>query len=121
MTRLSILIPALLASAIIVVIGLRSFHTETGRTRPVVLPFEVFWCEKDADCSVVDRIGCCLCSEGGAQAAVTEWRRDDLRRFLKKACRPAQVCVQVDLCDASLVARCVDRQCQLAPATSVTP
>ncbi len=113
MTRLSILIPALLASAIIVVLGLQSFHTETGTTRPVVLPFEVFWCEKDDDCSVVERIGCCPCSAGGAQAAVTEWRRDELRRFLKKACRRTQVCVQVDLCDTSLVPRCIDRHCRL--------
>jgi len=113
MKRAVAIVLALLASATLVVLGIRSFHRGTARSRPVVLPFEVFWCGKDQDCAVVDRIGCCACSEGGSQAAVTRWRRDDLRRFLKRACGPEQVCVQVDLCRSKLRARCVDRRCRL--------
>ncbi len=105
---------ALLACAGLVLIGTRSFHSETAKTRPVVLPFEVFWCGEDSDCAVVDRIGCCDCSQGGAQAAVTGWRRDDLRRFLKRACPSEQVCVQVDMCRSDTRAKCEGRRCILA-------
>lgn len=104
-------IAALLASAVLVALGVRSFHDETALTRPLVLPFEVFWCAADDDCTIVDRIGCCSCSEGGAQASVTAWRTDDLRRFLKRACDSEQVCIQVDLCRTDLRARCKKRRC----------
>jgi len=106
-------VAALLLAAAFVALGVRSFHEGTARTRPVVLPFEVFWCAKDEDCTVVDRIGCCSCSEGGAQAAITEWRRDELRRFLKRACQPGHVCIQIDVCRSDVVPRCVDRRCTL--------
>src|SRR5512134_102659 len=95
--RIAIVV-ALVVTAAMVVLGLMSFHEGTAKTRPVVPPFDVFWCEKDADCAKVDRIGCCPCEQGGGQTAVNQWRLDDLRRFLKQACRPGQVCVQVDLC-----------------------
>lgn len=111
-------IVALLTSAVLVGLGVRSFHDETARTRPVVLPFEVFWCSENDECTVVDRIGCCGCAEGGAQAAVTAWRKDDLRRFLKQACDPQQVCVQVDLCRSDVEARCVKRRCELVVASA---
>lgn len=105
---------ALLATAVLVTLGVRSFSAGTARTRPVVLPFEVLWCAKDEDCAVVSRIGCCSCREGGAQAAITSWRRDELRRFLKQACGRNQVCIQVDVCRSDVRARCVDRRCTLA-------
>ncbi len=110
--RLSIVL-ALLASAVLLALGVLSFHRETARSKPVVPPFEVFACTEDTDCAVVERIGCCPCSEGGAQAAVTSWRRDELRRFLKGACRDTQVCVQIDLCRKNLRAACRDRRCTL--------
>lgn len=110
--RLSIAL-ALLASALLLAAGMMSFHQETARSKPVVPPFELFACTEDADCTVVKRIGCCPCSEGGAQAAVTAWRRDELRRFLKGACRDTQVCVQVDLCRENVSASCIDRRCTL--------
>lgn len=105
---------ALMASAVLVGLGVMSFHEGTARHRPVIVPFDVFWCEKDADCTMVRRIGCCSCRQGGGQAAVTTWRKDDLRRFLKQACRPEQVCVQVDTCRRDVTPRCVDRRCTLA-------
>jgi hypothetical protein len=113
MSRSIVLIAALLASAALVALGTYSFHEETARSKPVVLPFEVLWCAEDSDCAVVDRIGCCSCSQGGAQAAVTVWRRDELRRFLKKACEPEQICVQLNLCRSDVEARCVERHCTL--------
>lgn len=112
--RLSLTL-ALFASALLLALGVVSFHRETAHSKPVVPPFELFACTQDSDCAVVKRIGCCPCSEGGAQAAVTRWRRDDLRRFLKGACRDAtQVCVQVDLCRDNVSAACVERRCTLA-------
>lgn len=107
------IVVALVATAGLVVLGTASFYRGTARSRPVVPPFDLFWCQRDEDCTLVERIGCCSCVQGGAQAAVTRWHVDDLRRFLKSACRPEQVCVRVDLCRADWVARCVDRHCVL--------
>jgi hypothetical protein len=103
----------LLLTAVLVALGMVSFHEGTARSRPVVPPFDLFWCEKDDDCIAVRRIGCCSCRQGGGQAAITRWHADDLRQFLKSACRPEQVCVQVDACRSDLHPRCVDRQCRL--------
>jgi len=116
MRRLSAGVLALVTSAVLVALGVMSFQKGAFRSRPVVLPFEVFWCAKDDDCAVVKQIGCCPCSQGGGQAAVTRWRRDDLRRFLKRACDRDQVCVQVDVCRRGLAARCVKRRCTLMEA-----
>lgn len=116
MVRAATVVAALLLSAALVTLGTYSFHRETARSRPVVLPFELFWCASDDDCAVVDRIGCCSCAQGGAQAAITAWRRDELRRFLKSACESEQICVQIDLCRADVIARCVERRCELVAA-----
>jgi hypothetical protein len=108
---------ALVGSTVLVGLGVMSFHEGTAKSRPVVLPFDLFWCEKDEDCVVVERIGCCDCWQGGGQAAVTTWHADDLRRFLKHACQRAeQVCVQVDVCRSDVLPRCIDRQCKLVLA-----
>ena len=109
---------ALLATAVLLGIGVMSFHHGTAATKPVVLPFDSFWCAKDEDCTVVERIGCCSCSEGGAQGAVTRWHTDDLRLFLKSACRPRPVCVQLELCRHDVKAVCEDRACRLVPDPS---
>lgn len=110
--RFSIVL-ALVATAALVTLGVTSFYKATARTRPVIPPFDLFWCAKDDDCTIVDRIGCCPCQQGGAQAAVTSWHVDDLRRFLKSACHPEQVCVQINLCRSNAHARCVHRLCTL--------
>lgn len=108
-------IAALLATAALLGVGLLSFERGTGAVKPVVLPFDSFWCAKDEDCAVVDRIGCCPCSEGGAQGAVTRWHTDELRLFLKTACRPRPVCVQLALCRNDEKAICEDHACRLIP------
>ncbi len=105
----------LIGTAVLVALGVMSFHEGTARSRPVIVPFDLFWCERDEDCIVTGRIGCCSCRQGGGQAAITSWHRDDLRRFLKTACRPEQVCVQVNVCRSDLRARCMNRQCRLVP------
>lgn len=106
---------ALLASATLLGIGLLSFEHGTGAVKPVVLPFDSFWCAKDDDCIAVERIGCCPCSQGGAQGAVTKWHKDELRLFLKSACRPRPVCIQLDLCRNDMKAVCEDNACRLIP------
>lgn len=106
-------IGALLATAVLLGLGIVSFHHDTAAVKPVVLPFDSFWCGKDEDCTIVERIGCCACSEGGAQAAVTKWHTDELRLFLKSACRERPVCVQLDLCRNDLKAVCEDHACTL--------
>jgi hypothetical protein len=107
---------ALVGTAVLVLLGVVSFQQGTAKTRPVVPPFDLFWCEKDEDCIIADQIGCCSCKQGGGQAAITRWRADELRRFLKNACHRKQVCVQVDVCQSTVRARCVDRLCTLAHA-----
>jgi hypothetical protein len=111
-------VAALLATAVLLSIGLMSFHHGTAGTKPVVLPFDSFWCAGDEDCTVVERIGCCPCSEGGAQGAVTRWHTDELRLFLKSACRPRPVCVQLDLCRRDVKAVCEEHTCRLVPDPS---
>ena len=124
-SRLAIVL-ALLVSAAFVGVGLMSFHQETAKTRPIVFPWDVFWCNSDDDCLMVDKIGCCGCSQGGGQAAVSHSHANELRRFLKHACRGKQACVQIDVCRKDLRPRCVARQCTLvslngAPAMSGAP
>ncbi len=114
--RLSVIL-VLIVTAVLVALGVMSFKEGTARSRPVVVPFDMFWCEKDDDCVIVNRIGCCPCKQGGGQAAVTNWHRDDLRRLLKRACRPTQVCVQVNACQPGLQARCAERRCQMVHAS----
>ena len=111
-------IAALLATSLLLALGLVSFHHEIAGNKPVVLPFDSFWCAGDEDCAVVDRIGCCACSEGGAQGAVTKWHTDELRLFLKSACRPRPVCVQLDLCRNDVKPVCEKHNCRLVPDPS---
>ena len=107
------LLAALLASAGFLVLGLVQFHGKTATQRPVVPPYKLFWCQTDEDCAVVNQIGCCPCEQGGAQAAVTKWHRDDLEDFLEGACQEQQVCVQINLCREDAKAKCVDRRCRI--------
>lgn len=109
------LLLALVTSCTLVFLGLATFKKETVRSRPVVVPYDIFWCAEDDDCIVADQVGCCPCEQGGGQAAITAWHKDDLRRFVKKACRPwdKQVCVQVDTCNKNLKPVCEKRRCRL--------
>ncbi len=118
MKRLGITVAALFVSAGLLVAALSSFTTRTARIVPIVPPFDLFWCQKDADCALIDRIGCCPCEQGGAQGAVTEWHRDEFRLFLKSACKPPPKCVQVDMCRTDMTARCVDRRCRMVPKSA---
>ena len=109
------LLLALFASCAFVFVGISTFKKGTARSRPIVPPYDVFWCAENDDCIVIDQIGCCPCEQGGGQAAITAWHKDDLRRFIKKACRPwdKQVCMQVDTCDKHVESICKDRRCRL--------
>lgn len=113
--RLLATVLALLATAVLLGLGVATFHHGTATTKPVVLPFDLFWCAKDDDCVIVERIGCCDCDQGGAQGAVTKWHADELRLFLKSACRPRPVCVQLDLCRHDVKAVCEDHACRMVP------
>ena len=110
---LMLIVAAGLVTAVMLVLGTRSFYDKTAELKPVILPYDIFWCAKDDHCEVVDQVGCCPCEQGGAQAAVTSWHRDDLRRFIKDACREEPVCVQIDLCRADAEAVCRDRRCAI--------
>lgn len=116
--RLLATVVALLASAALLGLGVMSFHRGTATTKPVVLPFDLFWCAKDDDCVIVERIGCCDCDQGGAQGAITKWHADELRLFLKSACRPRPVCVQLGLCRHDVKAVCEDHACRMVPDRS---
>ncbi len=104
---------AMCASALLVAVGVRSFVARTGDTTPAVPPYDLFWCSKDEDCIRVDQVGCCECEQSGGQGAITKWHRDDLRLFLKGACRGKPVCVQIDTCRYDLQPRCEDHRCRL--------
>jgi hypothetical protein len=117
-SNLAATVAALLTTAALLGFGVMSFQDNTGGTKPVVVPFDLFWCAKDDDCIAVERIGCCSCEEGGAQGAVTRWHADDIRLFLKSACRPRPVCIQLDLCRNDTKAICEDRHCRLVPDPS---
>lgn len=124
MSRLGPLVPtvaALLATAALLGLGLSSFYKGTAATKPIVMPFDLFWCAKNEDCIIVDRIGCCSCEQGGAQGAVSRWHADELRLFLKGACRKRPVCVQFDLCRNDMKAVCQDRACRLVPDPDRAP
>ncbi len=119
-SRLAIIL-ALLTSAAFVGVGLMSFNQQTAKTRPIVFPWDVFWCNADDDCLTVDKIGCCGCWQGGGQAAVSSTHANKLRRFLKHACHGKQACVQIDLCRKDLEPRCIARQCTLVSANEGPP
>ena len=96
------LLVALFATALFVVLGLVQFREKTAMHRPVVPPYDLFWCQTNNDCTVTDRIGCCACDEGGAQAAITRWRRDELAEFLAGACHEAWCHIRFGWVDSSI-------------------
>jgi len=97
---------------------------ETGkRAKRFDVPDAILRCAADADCELVDKIGCCACRSGGARWAINRTQEDALRLFLKRACRHRTVCVQLDACQDDLAPACVDGGCvaRIAPRGGATP
>ena len=112
---------ALIATALSgVCLTLAFLPDETSRPhrRHVALPDALVACATDADCVMVDRIGCCTCQTGGAQWAVATTQTDALRRFLKRACKEQPACLQIDACRRDLAATCRDARCRVAITTA---
>lgn len=98
-------------TAILMTIALLSFEEETIHLKPTQLPASIQRCNDDAECVLVDQIGCCPCKSGGSRGAIAVTASDELRRFLKRTCRGRAVCVRVDTCHYDLVPACVAGRC----------
>ena len=57
------------------------------RAKQFDVPDAILHCAADADCELVDKIGCCACRSGGARWAINRTQEDALRLFLKRALR----------------------------------
>ena len=104
-------VAALACSGLFVGAALLTLGDEGRRFTRLDLPADVTKCKHDADCVLVDQIGCCTCEAGGARWAVSAGHRDTLRRFLKHSCPRPAACLQVDSCRRDLVAACVEHRC----------
>ncbi len=93
---------------------LTSFYREASRTTTLVIPGDITGCERDADCGVVDQIGCCPCEAGGGQGAVNTRMRARLKGFLRRACGHKPPCLNVATCRSDLRPVCSDGSCTLA-------
>ena len=102
---------AVLLSALVVAAPLLSPSEESGRFKRVDLPEDITRCTTDADCALVEKIGCCACRASGASWAINRTQADALRRFLKRNCRGRAACVQVDTCRNDLAPVCRDGRC----------
>ena len=116
-------IASFVLSGLILAAALYAPEEELKRAKRFDVPPAVFHCEADADCELVDKIGCCSCKSGGARGAINRTQEDALRLFLKRACRHRTVCVQLDACPDDLAAACVAGQCvaQIAPRGDSEP
>ena len=101
------------------------YAPEEGATRAkrFDVPAAILRCEADAECELVDKIGCCSCKSGGARWAINRTQEDALRLFLKRTCRHRTVCVQLDSCPDDLAPACVAGRCaaQIAPREEPEP
>jgi hypothetical protein len=70
-------------------------------------------CESDSDCVQVPA-DCCGCARGGVDTAVPTWEVDGFLGGF--GCDDEPECPDVDVCDPSLVPRCIGGDCQLAEA-----
>jgi len=102
---------ACLLTATLVALALVSLDAEHLRIRRVDLPSEIGQCISDADCVVVDKIGCCPCKAGGARWAFNKDHSEPLRKFLKRTCRRFAACMRVDTCREDLLPACVGGHC----------
>ena len=104
-------VAAILLSGACLALAFVSLADNGMRIDRVDLPEEIARCAGDADCVLVDRIGCCACQSGGARWAINKDAGDALRRFLKHTCRASGTCVQVNACRDDLAPSCVDQHC----------
>ena len=106
-------IATLLLTGLLVAVVLFSLREEDFKTKieRVDLPPEIGRCTTDADCVLVDKIGCCPCSSGGARWAINTEETEALRRLLKHACRESGICVRADTCRTDLAPACVEGRC----------
>ena len=98
-------------SGLLVALALVSLDDGKVRVTRLPLPVDLQRCTRDADCTLVDKLGCCACESGGARGAINGNQTDALRRFLKHACRRRGVCVRIDTCQDDLVPACVEGRC----------
>ena len=97
---------------------------DTGkRAKRFDVPDAILQCAADADCELVDKIGCCSCRSSGARWAINRTGADALRLFLKRTCRHRTVCVQLEACQDDLVPACVEGRCvaRIAPREGAAP
>ena len=102
---------ACLLTATLVALALVSLDAGHLRIRRVALPSEIGQCISEADCVLVDKIGCCPCKAGGPQWAVNKDASEPLRKFLKRTCRRSAVCMRVNSCRDDLLPACVGGLC----------
>ncbi len=116
-------IVAFALSGLILAAALYAPEGEMKRAKRFDVPAEVFHCEADTDCELVDKIGCCSCKSGGVRWAINRTQEDALRRFLKRTCRHRTVCVQLDSCPDDVAPACVAGRCvaQIAPREDPQP
>ncbi len=103
-------------SGVFVALALVPPEEATLHIQRVTLPPAIEKCATDADCVLVDRIGCCECKSGGARWAINGAQRDELRRFLKRSCGRRAVCLRLDTCEDDLVPACAAGHCIAEPA-----
>ena len=108
-------IVAFVLSGALVALAVRSDDDGKVHVERISMPAQLQQCSADADCVLVDKIGCCTCQSAGAQGAINSTQTDDLRRFLKRACRNRGVCVSVDTCQQDLAPACVEGRCIVRP------
>ncbi len=104
-------IAAFALSGLILVAALYPPEEELKRAKRLDVPAEVLHCEADADCELVDKIGCCSCKSGGVRWAINRTQENALRLFLKRTCRHRTVCVQLDSCPDDVAPACVAGRC----------
>jgi hypothetical protein len=69
-------------------------------------------CKADSDCVVIDGLGCCSCTMGGRQGAISKDRVADAER-LRQVCCGNIACPAVMLCKRGLAAVCEDGMCRV--------
>jgi hypothetical protein len=111
-------ITSFVLSGLILAAALYAPDEQGKRFKRVDVPEEILQCTADGDCELVDKIGCCACTSGGARWAINRQQEDTLRRFLKRACRHRAVCAQVNACQPDLLPACIAGRCVARPGPS---
>ena len=104
-------IAAFALSGLILAAALYAPEEAGKRAKQFDVPDAILRCAVDADCELVDKIGCCTCRSGGARWAINRTQEDALRLFLKRTCRHRTVCVQLDACQNDLAPACIGGGC----------